>query len=109
MEEQQEDTLGDIVDEEMASTALAIEAAAAKIQEMLRKSREDDTGVKLEVNERILDSCTGLMKAIRVLIERSKELQTEIISEGMVCGGRGGLLIFRWVLHFENCSFGITS
>lgn len=83
-EEHSEDTLGDVVDEEMAATAQAVEAAAARIQEMLRKSREDDTGVKLEVNERILDSCTALMKAIRVLIKRSKELQSEIVSEGMV-------------------------
>ena len=79
-----EATLGDVVDEEMAATSQAVEAAALRIQEMLQKSRKDDTGVKLEVNEQILDSCTGLMKAIKVLIERSKDLQMEIISEGMV-------------------------
>ena len=78
------DTLGDLVDEEMAATALVVEAASARIQEMLRKAREDDTGIKLEVNERILDSCTGLMKAIKVLIERSMDLQGEIVAEGMV-------------------------
>lgn len=52
---------------------------------MLKKSREEQTGVNLEVNGRILDSCTDLMKAIQVLIQRSKELQKEIVSEGMVC------------------------
>ena len=63
---------------------------------MLAKSREDDSGVKLEVNERILDSCTGLMKAIQVLIQRARDLQGEIIAEGMVRrrveaeGGREG-------------------
>jgi len=31
------------------------------LQEMLRKSKQDDKGVKLEVNGRILDSCTDLM------------------------------------------------
>lgn len=82
-------TLGDLVDEELASTAHAVEAASLRIQEMLRKSREDDTGVKLEVNERVLDSCTGLMKAIKILIARSKDLQAEILGEGMVSGGRG--------------------
>lgn len=76
--------IGDLVDEELASTAQAVEAAALRIQEMLRKSREDDTGVKLEVNERLLDSCTGLMKAIKILIARSKDLQGEIVGEGMV-------------------------
>lgn len=83
-EDDSPETLGSLVDEEMASTSQAIEAAALRIQEMLKKSREDDTGVKLEVNERILDSCTELMKAIKVLIIRSKELQSEIVKEGMV-------------------------
>ena len=78
------------MDEELASTAQAVEAAALRIQEMLRKSREDDTGVKLEVNERLLDSCTGLMKAIKILIARSKDLQSEVVGEGMVSEGGGG-------------------
>ncbi len=76
--------LGDLVDEELASTAQAIEAANQRIQEMLDKSREDDTGVKLEVNERLLDSCTNLMKAIQVLIGCSTDLQVEIVEEKMV-------------------------
>lgn len=33
---------------------------------------------------RILDSCNALMKAIRVLILKSKDLQGEIVEEGMV-------------------------
>lgn len=89
-ESESTDALGDLVDEELASTAHAVEAAALRIQEMLRKSREDDTGVKLEVNERVLDSCTGLMKAIKILIARSKDLQAEIVGEGMVSGVEGG-------------------
>ena len=84
MEEDSPETLGSLVDEEMAATSQAVEAAALRIQEMLKKSREDDTGVELEVNERILDSCTELMKAIKVLIQRSKDLQNEIVKEGMV-------------------------
>lgn len=59
--------------------------SSGQLQEMLAKSREDDSGVKLEVNERILDSCTGLMKTIKTLIIRARDLQGEIISEGMVC------------------------
>ena len=51
---------------------------------MLAKAREGDSGVKLEVNERILDSCTGLMKTIKTLIIRARDLQGEIIAEGMV-------------------------
>lgn len=66
------------------SVTQAIDEAARKIEDMLKKSREEQTGINLEVNGRILDSCTDLMKAIQVLIKRSKELQQEIVSEGMV-------------------------
>uniref|UniRef100_A0A2I3SJJ6 I/LWEQ domain-containing protein n=1 Tax=Pan troglodytes TaxID=9598 RepID=A0A2I3SJJ6_PANTR len=51
-------------------------------QEMLSKSRAGDTGVKLEVNERILGCCTSLMQAIQVLIVASKDLQREIVESG---------------------------
>jgi len=36
------------------------------------------------VNGRILDSCTALMEAIKVLIMKSKVLQKEIVHEGKV-------------------------
>lgn len=74
--------LQDMVEQEMASTSAAIEDAAKRIEEMLSEARERDTGVNLEVNERILDSCTELMQAIRALIISSKDLQREIVDEG---------------------------
>ncbi|MBZ3882522.1 Huntingtin-interacting protein 1 [Sciurus carolinensis] len=77
-----QEELGDLVDKEMAATSAAIEAATARIEEMLSKSRAGDTGVKLEVNERILGSCTSLMQAIQVLIVASKDLQREIVESG---------------------------
>ncbi|XP_061868064.1 huntingtin-interacting protein 1 isoform X2 [Colius striatus] len=77
-----QEELGDLVDKEMAATAVAIETAAARIEEMLSKARAGDTGVKLEVNERILGSCTGLMQAIHVLVLASKDLQREIVESG---------------------------
>ncbi|KAM8777022.1 huntingtin-interacting protein 1 [Rhynchonycteris naso] len=77
-----QEELGDLVDKEMAATSAAIEAATARIEEMLSKSRAGDTGVKLEVNERILGSCTNLMQAIQVLIVASKDLQREIVESG---------------------------
>uniref|UniRef100_A0A2K6TDF8 Huntingtin interacting protein 1 n=1 Tax=Saimiri boliviensis boliviensis TaxID=39432 RepID=A0A2K6TDF8_SAIBB len=77
-----QEELGDLVDKEMAATSAAIESATARIEEMLSKSRAGDTGVKLEVNERILGSCTGLMQAIQVLIVASKDLQREIVESG---------------------------
>ena len=32
---------------------------------MLQKTRDDHTGIELEVNERILDACTDLMKVLQ--------------------------------------------
>ncbi|XP_070591133.1 huntingtin-interacting protein 1 isoform X2 [Erythrolamprus reginae] len=78
----EEEKLGDLVDEEMAATAAAVEVAAARIEEMLNKSRAGDRGVKFEVNERILGSCTDLMQAIQVLVLASKDLQQEIVESG---------------------------
>ncbi|XP_060569865.1 huntingtin-interacting protein 1-like isoform X2 [Ruditapes philippinarum] len=74
--------IGDMVDSEMQLTSKAIEQAAAKIQEMLQKTREGDSGVQLEVNERILDACTDLMKCIKILVEKSRDLQQEIVAQG---------------------------
>ena len=51
---------------------------------MLSKSRAADSGLKLEVNEKILDSCTTLMQAIRVLVQKSRFLQAEIVAQGKV-------------------------
>ncbi|XP_032823370.2 huntingtin-interacting protein 1-related protein-like [Petromyzon marinus] len=77
-----QEELGDLVEQEMASTSAAVEAAAARIEDMLNKSRAADTGIKLEVNERILASCTDLMQAIKILIVASSELQREIVESG---------------------------
>ncbi|XP_046399860.1 huntingtin-interacting protein 1 isoform X2 [Ischnura elegans] len=72
----------DQVEKELADIDRAIDEAAARIEEMLRKSREADSGIKLEVNGKILDSCTALMKAIHVLVQKSRLLQTEIVAQG---------------------------
>ncbi|XP_066510477.1 huntingtin-interacting protein 1-related protein-like [Hoplias malabaricus] len=74
--------LGDMVDKEMAATSAAIEEAVRRIDEMMNQARRDTEGVKLEVNERILYSCTDLMKAIRLLVVASTELQKEIVESG---------------------------
>ncbi|XP_073779424.1 huntingtin-interacting protein 1 isoform X4 [Danio rerio] len=80
--ELQQGELGDLVEQEMAATSAAVESAAARIEEMLNKSRAVDTGIKMEVNERILASCTDLMQAIRVLVLSSKDLQRDIVESG---------------------------
>uniref|UniRef100_A0A672LMM7 Huntingtin-interacting protein 1-like n=1 Tax=Sinocyclocheilus grahami TaxID=75366 RepID=A0A672LMM7_SINGR len=80
--ELQQGELGDLVEQEMAATSAAVESAAARIEEMLNKSRAVDTGIKMEVNERILASCTDLMQAIKVLVLSSKDLQKDIVESG---------------------------
>jgi len=36
------------------------------MEELLAASRANDSGQKLEVNEKIIDSCTSLVQAIRL-------------------------------------------
>ncbi|EAT33144.1 AAEL014598-PA, partial [Aedes aegypti] len=76
------ENLGDLVENELTSMDKAIEEAASQIEEMLSKSRASDSGIKLEVNEKILDACTSLMQAIRVLVQKSRLLQSEIVALG---------------------------
>lgn len=45
---------------------------------MLLASRAGDTGIKLEVNEKILDACTTLMAAVKILVQDSRKLQNEL-------------------------------
>ncbi|CAH3021035.1 unnamed protein product [Porites evermanni] len=76
------DSIGGEVEDEINATAELVADSAARIEEMINKSREKYTGVQLEVNGRILDSCTALMEAIKKLIMKSKVLQKEIVDEG---------------------------
>lgn len=71
-----------VVEQEMSATSKAVEEAAKRIETLLNESRSRDSGVHLEVNERILDSCNDLMNQIKVLVMSSKELQNEIVDEG---------------------------
>uniref|UniRef100_A0A4W4FMW1 I/LWEQ domain-containing protein n=1 Tax=Electrophorus electricus TaxID=8005 RepID=A0A4W4FMW1_ELEEL len=80
--ELQQAELGDLVEQEMVATSAAVETAAVRIEEMLNKSRALDTGIKMEVNERILGSCTELMQAIKGLVLASKDLQRDIVESG---------------------------
>ncbi|CAK9800304.1 Huntingtin-interacting protein 1 [Anthophora plagiata] len=76
------EVVGTLVEAELLSMDKAIEEAANRIQDMLAKSRAADSGLKLEVNGKILDSCTELMKCIRQLVKKSRLLQAEIVDQG---------------------------
>ncbi|KAK1328603.1 hypothetical protein QTO34_012176 [Cnephaeus nilssonii] len=62
--------------------ALVRLTAVSLVQDMMNQARHASSGVKLEVNERILKSCTDLMKAIRLLVTTSTSLQKEIVESG---------------------------
>ncbi|KAJ7387771.1 histidine permease [Desmophyllum pertusum] len=57
-------SIGSEVDDEINATAELVADSAARIEEMINKTREKYSGVQLEVNGRILDSCTALMEVI---------------------------------------------
>lgn len=99
-----QDELGDLVDKEMAATSAAIEEAVRRIDEMMNQARKDTSGIKLEVNERILFSCTDLMKAIRMLIIASTDLQKEIVE-----GGRGAATIKEFYARNSRWTEGLIS
>lgn len=67
---------------ELASMDKSIQEASIKISEMLINSRTQDTGITLEVNERVLDSCTKLIQSILRLVKTSRLLQSEIVELG---------------------------
>uniref|UniRef100_A0A3Q1F3R9 Huntingtin-interacting protein 1-related protein n=1 Tax=Acanthochromis polyacanthus TaxID=80966 RepID=A0A3Q1F3R9_9TELE len=99
-----QDELGDLVDKEMAATSAAIEEAVRRIDEMMNQARKDTSGIKLEVNERILFSCTDLMKAIRMLIIASTDLQKEIVESG-----RGAATIKEFYARNSRWTEGLIS
>ncbi|KAI8436986.1 hypothetical protein MSG28_010389, partial [Choristoneura fumiferana] len=70
------------VDDELADMDSAIEQAAGQIEEMLAASRAGDSGVKLEVNSKILDACTTLMQAVKALVQDARKLQSELGDPG---------------------------
>ena len=74
--------IGDMMEKELSSMDKAIAEAAQKIVDMLLQSRASDSGIKLEVNGKILDACTTLMQAIQILVQKSRKVQAEIISLG---------------------------
>uniref|UniRef100_A0A1I8AQ08 I/LWEQ domain-containing protein n=1 Tax=Steinernema glaseri TaxID=37863 RepID=A0A1I8AQ08_9BILA len=76
------EAVGSQLEDEMKRMDAAIQAAVAAIEAMQRKARENHSGVRLEVNEKILDACNALMAAIMLLVARSRDVQVEIVAAG---------------------------
>ncbi|OXB64114.1 hypothetical protein ASZ78_002044 [Callipepla squamata] len=67
---------------ELGDVRRALQGVLGLAQDMMSRARNESSGIKLEVNERILNSCTDLMKAIRLLVLTSTNLQKEIVESG---------------------------
>ncbi|XP_056322690.1 huntingtin-interacting protein 1-related protein-like [Danio aesculapii] len=81
-----QEELAEMVDKEMSATSSAIEDAVLRMDEILNQTRRETTGVKLEVNQSILGSCSDLMKAIHMLVTASTDLQRDIVESGRGSG-----------------------
>ncbi|TFY72777.1 hypothetical protein EVG20_g214 [Dentipellis fragilis] len=76
--------IGDIVEQEMLGAAQAIEAATARLQELMARPR--DTGrysaIDLQVHDSILQAAMAITSAIARLIKAATESQQEIVAQG---------------------------
>ncbi|KAE9400571.1 ANTH-domain-containing protein [Gymnopus androsaceus JB14] len=76
--------IGDIVEHEMSSAALAIEAATQRLQELMARPRDTNrfSAVDIQVHDSILAAAMAITNAIARLIKAATESQQEIVAEG---------------------------
>ncbi|XP_037122145.1 huntingtin-interacting protein 1-related protein-like isoform X2 [Syngnathus acus] len=96
--------LGNMVDKEMLATSTAIEEAVLRMDEILSQARRDTSGLKLEVNQSILGSCSDLMKAVHMLVTASTDLQKDIVE-----GGRGAASVPEFYAKNSRWTEGLIS
>uniref|UniRef100_A0A3P8R458 I/LWEQ domain-containing protein n=1 Tax=Astatotilapia calliptera TaxID=8154 RepID=A0A3P8R458_ASTCA len=96
--------LGSMVDKEMLATSSAIEEAVLRMDEILSQAKKDNTGVKLEVNQNILGSCSDLMKAVHMLVTAATDLQKDIVE-----GGRGAATVTEFYAKNSRWTEGLIS
>uniref|UniRef100_A0AC35TQV0 ENTH domain-containing protein n=1 Tax=Rhabditophanes sp. KR3021 TaxID=114890 RepID=A0AC35TQV0_9BILA len=78
--------VGSQLEEEMTRMDKAIRAAVEAIEALQQKSKDNNRGVKLEVNSKILETCNDLMNSIQILIMKSRDVQQEIVMSGRGSG-----------------------
>uniref|UniRef100_A0A8C6NL90 Huntingtin interacting protein 1 related n=1 Tax=Nothobranchius furzeri TaxID=105023 RepID=A0A8C6NL90_NOTFU len=96
--------LGEMVDKEMIATSTAIEEAVLRMDEILTQTRRDTSGLKLEVNQSILGSCSDLMKAVHMLVTAATDLQKDIVE-----GGRGAASVTEFYAKNSRWTEGLIS
>ncbi|XP_047424954.1 huntingtin-interacting protein 1-related protein-like isoform X2 [Mugil cephalus] len=98
------DELGSLVDKEMIATSTAIEEAVLRMDEIMNQAKRDTSGVKLEVNQSILGSCSDLMKAVHMLVTAATDLQKDIVE-----GGRGAASVTEFYAKNSRWTEGLIS
>ncbi|XP_027880714.1 huntingtin-interacting protein 1-related protein isoform X2 [Xiphophorus couchianus] len=96
--------LGSMVDKEMVATSTAIEEAVLRMDEILSQAKKDTNGLKLEVNQSILGSCSDLMKAVHILVTAATDLQKDIVE-----GGRGAASVTDFYAKNSRWTEGLIS
>uniref|UniRef100_A0A673CNF4 Huntingtin interacting protein 1 related n=1 Tax=Sphaeramia orbicularis TaxID=375764 RepID=A0A673CNF4_9TELE len=96
--------LGNMVDKEMAATSTAIEEAVLRMDEILSQAKRETSGIKLEVNQSILGSCSDLMKAVHMLVTSATDLQKDIVE-----GGRGAASVTEFYAKNSRWTEGLIS
>lgn len=99
-----QEELGNLVDKEMIATSTAIEEAVLRMDEILSQAKKDTSGIKLEVNQSILGSCSDLMRAVHILVTSATALQKDIVE-----GGRGGASITDFYARNSRWTEGLIS
>jgi hypothetical protein len=74
--------IGDLVEQEMQGAAQAIEAATARLQELMNRPRERYSAVDLNVHDSILAAAMAITSAIARLIQAATASQQEIVGQG---------------------------
>ncbi|KAF2747547.1 ANTH-domain-containing protein [Sporormia fimetaria CBS 119925] len=74
--------LGDLVDNELTKAANAIDAAAERLNKLMKKPRDHYTTYELSVHDSILQAAIAVTTAIAQLIKAATASQQEIVREG---------------------------
>ncbi|KAF5312824.1 hypothetical protein D9619_002944 [Psilocybe cf. subviscida] len=76
--------IGDLVEQEMESAARAIEAATARLQQLMSRPRDSSrySAIDLQVHDSILSASMAITNAISRLIKAATDSQQEIVAQG---------------------------
>ena len=74
--------LGDLVDQEMTNATKAIEAAAERLNTLMKKPRDGYSTYELRIHDSILEAAIAVTNSIAQLIKAAAASQQEIVKEG---------------------------